>query len=95
MLFLKRMSDLFDQEREQLQKSLAARGTAAATVDALLDDPDQYTYFVPAEARWSHLRHMKENVGTGLNKALEALEDAQDAGDDVRLRRQARCCRRS
>ena len=27
-------------------------------------------------AHWSKIRHLKTNVGTGLNKALEALEDA-------------------
>ena len=49
-----------------------------------LDNPDQYTFFVPAEARWSKIRHLKTNVGTVLNKALEALEDANvDSLQDV------------
>ncbi|MDB6170828.1 MAG: methylase [Chthoniobacteraceae bacterium] len=84
MLFLKRLSDLFDQEKEQLSKTLKARGMADLVIAAQLDNPDKYTFFVPEEARWSKLRHLKTNVGTALNKALEALEDANvDALEDV------------
>jgi type I restriction enzyme M protein len=73
MLFLKRLSDLFDQEREQLAKSLKARGMADAVIAEQLSNPDQYTFFVPEDAHWSKIRHLKKNVGTELNKALEAL----------------------
>jgi type I restriction enzyme M protein len=84
MLFLKRMSDLFDQERETKTKELTAKGMPQAKVAKLLDNPDQYTFFVPDEARWECIRHLKTNVGTALNKALEALEDANvNALEDV------------
>lgn len=84
MLFLKRLSDLFDQEREQLARDLKAKGMADAVIAQQLDNSDQYTFFVPEEARWTKLRHLKTNVGTSLNKALEALEDANvDALQDV------------
>lgn len=84
MLFLKRLSDLFDQEREQLAKDLKAKGMASAVIETQLDNPDKYTFFVPVEARWSKVQHLKTNVGTALNKALEALEDANiDALQDV------------
>src|SRR5688572_19886290 len=76
MLFLKRLSDLFDQEREQLAKDLKAKGMAAGAVAKQLENPDKYTFFVPEEARWHKIRHLKTNVGSALNKALEALEDA-------------------
>jgi type I restriction enzyme M protein len=75
MLFLKRVSDLFDQEREQLAKDLKTKGMADDLIAAQLTNPDQYTFFVPEEARWSKIRHLKTNVGTSLNKALEAIED--------------------
>lgn len=113
VLFLKRLSDRFDQEREALAKTLRERGMAADLIQAQLDDPDQYNFFVPPEARWNprgpngepvyrtitskdadgnehteHLllgvSHQKTNVGTYLNKALEALEDANvDTLQDV------------
>lgn len=76
MLFLKRLSDLFDQEREALEQNLRARGMDSIAVAAQLKNPDKYDFFVPEEAHWSRIRHLKSNVGTGLNKALEALEDA-------------------
>ncbi|MBS1854935.1 MAG: N-6 DNA methylase [Acidobacteria bacterium] len=84
MLFLKRLSDLFDQEREQLARDLKAKGMAAKAVEKQLLNPDKYTFWVPEEAHWSKIRHLKTNVGTSLNKALEALEDANvDALQDV------------
>ena len=51
MLFLKRLSDLFDQERELLALNLKARGTSETVIAQLLDSRDQYTFFVPEEAR--------------------------------------------
>src|SRR5215471_10403491 len=76
MLFLKRLSDLFDQEREQLAKDLKAKGMATDALAKQIENPDKYTFFVPEEARWDRVRHLKTNVGSALNKALEALEDA-------------------
>jgi len=57
---------------------------ADAVIETQLKNPDMYTFFVPEEAHWSNIRHLKTNVGTALNKALEALEDANvDALEDV------------
>ena len=84
MLFLKRLSDLFDQERELLARELKGKGMAEAVIAGQLANPDKYTFFVPEEAHWAKIRHLKTNVGTALNKALEALEDANvDALQDV------------
>lgn len=84
MLFLKRLSDLFDQEREQLAKDLKAKSMAESAIVEKLADPDMYTFFVPEEAHWSKIRHLKKNVGTELNKALASLEDANvDTLEDV------------
>jgi type I restriction enzyme M protein len=76
MLFLKRLSDLFDQEREQLAADRKSRGMAPGMIEEQLDNSDNYTFFVPKEARWSEVKHVKTNVGSALNKALESLEDA-------------------
>lgn len=74
VLFLKRCSDLFDQQREKLAKDLRARGLDGDRLDAALNNPDQYIFFVPSEARWETVRHLKEDVGNGLNTALGELE---------------------
>lgn len=84
MLFLKRLSDLFDQEREQLAQELKTRRMAPAAIAKQLENPDKYTFWVPEDARWAKLRHLKTNVGSALNKVLEALEDANpDSLQDV------------
>jgi len=74
LLFLKRCSDLFDQERERLAKKLKARGLDGDRLASALDSRDQYTFYVPPEARWATVRHLKDNVGNGLNTALGELE---------------------
>ena len=76
MLFLKRMSDLFDQEREQKSITLKAKGLRPDAIEKKLHSPDEYTFFVPELARWDKIRHLKSNVGSKLNVALGALEDA-------------------
>jgi type I restriction enzyme M protein len=63
MLFLKRLSDLFDQEHERLGKDLNAKGIADDVIATQLTNPRQYTFFVPEEAHWSKIRHLKTNVG--------------------------------
>lgn len=99
MLFLKRASDLFDQRRAEIRKLGQENGLSEADIAATLEDPDQYSgkyFFVPPRARWSEswvdangkkqpaLKHLKENVGSALNKALEELEDFNiDALEDV------------
>lgn len=99
MLFLKRASDLFDQRQAEIRRQGAEEGASADDIAYSLEDPDQYSgpyFYVPPRARWSQewtdengqrqpaLRHTKENVGSMLNKALEALEDANaDALQDV------------
>ena len=74
VLFLKRCSDLFDQQRDSLTANLRKRGLDGARLAEALDSRDQYTFFVPPEARWDTVRHLKVDVGNGLNRALGELE---------------------
>ncbi len=87
MLFLKRASDLFDQRREELEREYRKQGMTEKAIAKQLMNPDKYPppyFFVPEEAHWSKIKHLKKNVGTGLNKALEAIEDANiDTLQDV------------
>ena len=87
MLFLKRASDLFEQRQAEIRQQCTIDGLSADDTQVELDDPDNYSgkyFFVPERARWNKIRHLKENVGTALNKALEALEDDNaDALQDV------------
>ena len=77
-LFLKRASDVFDQERQQVVEREMARGRSEEEAERRADDPDFYetAFFVPSEARWAYLRdELHHQVGDGLNRALAALEE--------------------
>ena len=76
MLFLKRLSDQFEQDMTTLRAEYQAKGMRADLIDGQLVNPHKYTFFVPPDARWDQIRHLKTSVGSGLNKALAAIEDA-------------------
>ncbi len=85
MLFLKRCSDVFDAEREKfLQTEVAAAlkfgelgEKAEKDAEEEARNPKNYSgFFVPERARWSYLLfELHTNVGDGLNKAKDALEE--------------------
>ncbi len=84
MLFLKRLSDQFDSDRRALHAKYQREGLSAELIEQQLNNPDKYDFFVPQDAHWSRVRHLKENVGSGLNKALAAIEEANpDTLEDV------------
>jgi type I restriction enzyme M protein len=86
MLFLKRSSDQFEEERQRVIASELAKGRSPAQASERAGRPDFYTasFFVPDKARWDYLRdEVHQNVGDGLNKALSALEEANSALEGV------------
>jgi len=85
MLFLKRLSDQFAADRNKLAAEYESKGLKPVLIEKQLDNPDKYDFFVPLDARWSAkdengrnigISHLKISVGSGLNKALAAIEDA-------------------
>src|SRR4051794_3983084 len=93
MLFLKRLSDEFDHKRAQLRsRDFAHLADQPQLVEELLEDKTSYgeTFFVPKRARWHEswtdengdlvpaLKDLKQDIGNMLNKALAAVEDAND-----------------
>jgi len=89
MLFLKRMSDVFDQKREHLRKN-DYKHLDATTLNEILEDKLTFgdTFFVPPRARWNEkfidengiqqpeIKHLQNNIGQMLNKALDAIEES-------------------
>lgn len=70
LLFLKRLSDTFEEQKKNLVKEHGEE------IGALLaDDPEQYQFFVPAAARWEEIRKHAEDIGSAINVAFEALEN--------------------
>ena len=76
MLFLKRLSDKFDEEREKREREYKQKGLMSKVIEKELENPDKYTFYVPKEARWENIKHLKTNVGSELNKALASIERA-------------------
>ncbi len=68
ILFLKRLSDVFEEEAEKL----IAKG---ASKDVAWNDPDEHQFFVPKRARWKTIQKTATNIGEALNKACMALEE--------------------
>ena len=85
-LFLKRASDVFEQEHQQVIDAQLARGRSMEEAEQRADDPDFYkdAFFVPSEARWWYIRdELHYQVGDGLNKALAALEESNPSLEGV------------
>jgi type I restriction enzyme M protein len=78
MLFLKRLSDKFDDDRAKREKTLEKKGRTPAQITDDLEKPNAYDYYVPEKARWKEIKNLKKDVGDKLNKALAALEDANE-----------------
>ena len=88
MLFLKRMSDVFDQKKENLKKN-DYKHLDIDTLNEILEDKLTFgdTFFVPSRARWNEgftdengvqqppIKHLQNNIGQMLNKALDAIEE--------------------
>lgn len=75
-LFLKRLSDRFEEEaQERIRDGLPE--------DIAYNDPDEHEFFVPERARWDNIKKTTVEIGQSLNKACEALEDANPAIEGV------------
>jgi type I restriction enzyme M protein len=82
LVFLKYVSDAFDERRAQIRTELLADGFEEAQIADQLDDADEYTgsgvFWVPPRARWSYLaQHAKGLPGTGAEpgKSIGELID--------------------
>ncbi|MFH1288984.1 MAG: type I restriction-modification system subunit M [bacterium] len=75
-LFLKRLSDVFDEEAEKIeQRELKRKVSKSEAQKIAQDDPDEHQFFVPKRSRWAEVRKISQNIGDGINKACEILED--------------------
>ena len=76
LLFLKRLSDRFEEEAEKLIEE-------GVPADVAWTDPDEHQFFVPDRARWGAIRRTANNIGETLNKACAALEEQNPALEGV------------
>lgn len=76
LLFLKRMNDQFEVEREKKRQEFLLQGMDEEEVNIILEEPTIYeTFFVPKRARWKELKNLNLNIGPELDKAFKAIED--------------------
>ena len=77
MMFLKRLSDSFEEEQEKVIAYYIGKGKSPEQAQSLAQDEDEYdkTFFVPEKARWNHIKDLKHDIGSELNKATESIEE--------------------
>ncbi|MXW76585.1 MAG: SAM-dependent DNA methyltransferase [Acidimicrobiaceae bacterium] len=76
LLFLKRLSDVFDEEYEAaLEESHGDEDYAFL--------PEQHRFQIPAGAHWSDLRQSTKDVGRAISKAMREIERANPRLDGV------------
>lgn len=76
LLFLKRMNDQFESEKQLKRNEFIAQGMDEKEVEELLKEPSLYeNFFVPENARWDKLKNLNLNIGPELDKAFKDIED--------------------
>lgn len=91
LVFLKYVSDSFDERREAIRVELAADGMDDAQIEELIDDPEEYhgynVFVVPPTARWKFLAENAKgkpaidgdhgkNIGQLIDEAMDAVMKA-------------------
>jgi type I restriction enzyme M protein len=69
LLFLKRISDAWDWEYQQALEGFDGD-------EALAKHPDNFRFVLPDKCHWDDVRKLTENVGAGLQKILQRIEQA-------------------
>ena len=79
LLFLKRLSDVFDERRKEIIDEYVKGGMSVEDATKIAEtDADEYTrgsFFIPKTARWAELMKHGENRAEQIDKALRAIED--------------------
>ena len=83
MMFLKRLSDTFEEEFEKTIEKYISMGKTKEQAEKFAQDEDEYTFYMPERARWDQLKDLKHNIGPELNKANELVEEHNPILDGV------------
>ncbi|SFB33297.1 type I restriction enzyme M protein [Cellulomonas marina] len=82
LVFLKYVSDAFDERREQIRTDLAAEGFREDQIESLLDDVDEYTghgvFWVPATARWGYLAEHAKGIAASAGQPFQPIGELID-----------------
>ena len=85
MLFIKRLSDAFDEEQEKIIVHYINKGKSRPQAEKLAEDEEEYTdtFYIPKRGRWDNLKNLKTDIGPELNKAVEAIEEQNQTIEGV------------
>lgn len=87
MIFLKRLSDQFEEKQKEMIEDSTSKGIDQEKINNRIEDPKRYrkTFFVPKGARWNYINedginegiaHIKKGVADKLSIALASIEEA-------------------
>ena len=87
MLFLKRLSDQFDQYRKELIERYTKMGLPPETVTEYAEKKDYYgdKFFVPQIARWEVIKDLKEDIAGKLANMKKAISYSADFMQSIDL----------
>lgn len=80
LVFLKYISDRFEERRKTLRDELAAEGIKPERLASFLEDRDEYksqnVFWVPELARWGHIQSVAKQpeVGQQIDQAMDLIE---------------------
>jgi len=87
LVFLKYVSDAYDERREAIWAELAADGMDDNQIEDLIDDPEEYqgygVFVVPPIARWSFLADNAKGKPASGNEAEKTVGQLIDEAMDV------------
>ncbi|OPX07974.1 class I SAM-dependent DNA methyltransferase [Mycobacterium sp. AT1] len=87
LVFLKYVSDAYDERRAAIRADLAAEGMDESQIEDLIDDPEEYqgygVFVVPPNARWKFLAENAKGQpafgGEPARNVGQLIDDAMDA----------------
>ena len=74
ILFLKRLNDRFNLERDVRREKLKTKGLSDTQIEDELERREVYRFFVPKIARWENVKLQTEGLGSYLSKAFAEIE---------------------
>lgn len=80
LVFLKYVSDRFEERREQLKDELVTEGIRPERIESFLEDRDEYAsqnvFWVPSLARWGYVQSVAKQpeIGQQIDQAMDLIE---------------------
>ncbi|GEK80140.1 class I SAM-dependent DNA methyltransferase [Agrococcus baldri] len=96
LVFLKYISDRFEERRKAIASELVADGIPESRHDSFLEARDEYTkenvFWVPADARWETIQSRAKltSIGEDIDQAMDLIEEENPSLKGVLPRNYAR-----